>query len=147
MIGDLRGRTQGGGCVRQAAGVPTSDRFEANELRRITDSHQVIGGRRWRRTDPGLGESVRQQLVDELMDARRAVKDALGRADELALAAARARVDDAKVGLGERGPKWWDDMELADVELRCEAARRALARRTGTTLDLADTAELLRLTR
>lgn len=41
------------------------------------------------------------------MSARRAVRAAS--ADPVALKAARARVDAAKHGLGERGPVWWDD--------------------------------------
>lgn len=40
------------------------------------------------------------------MDARRAVRDA---ADDTQTRAARARVQAAKVALGERGPVWWDD--------------------------------------
>ena len=42
------------------------------------------------------------------MDARRAVGRAL-RSDALALPAARAGVDAAKVALGERGTVWWSD--------------------------------------
>lgn len=41
------------------------------------------------------------------MDARRAVR--AGRGDPAAIAAARTRVQAAKVALGERGPVWWDD--------------------------------------
>ena len=41
------------------------------------------------------------------MAARRAVREAGG--DQLAVKAARARVDAAKVALGERGPVWWSD--------------------------------------
>ncbi len=41
------------------------------------------------------------------MDARRAVRDAKG--DDAKLKQARARVDAAKVALGERGPVWWQD--------------------------------------
>jgi hypothetical protein len=33
----------------------------------------TIDGRRWRRSDPLIPESLRQQLVNELMFARRAV--------------------------------------------------------------------------
>ncbi len=40
------------------------------------------------------------------MSARRAVRHAT---DDAALGAARARVHEAKVALGERGPVWWDD--------------------------------------
>ena len=69
----------------------------------------VVRGRLWRRTNPGLPAERRATLVNELMSARRAVKAALrsGIAAELALA--RKAVDDAKIGLGERGPVWWDD--------------------------------------
>ncbi|RYE34647.1 MAG: hypothetical protein EOP23_03805 [Hyphomicrobiales bacterium] len=67
----------------------------------------IVAGRLWRSTNPGLPEAERQSLVDELMDARRAVKNAkAGKGD---LVAARAAVDAAKVALGERGPVWWHD--------------------------------------
>ena len=48
-------------------------------------------------------------FVTELMSARRAVKEAKRAEDAQALKSARARVNDAKVALGERGPVWWDD--------------------------------------
>lgn len=67
----------------------------------------VAKGRLWRRTDPALPEDVRRDAVRDLMAARRAVRDAAG--DPEATRAARARVQDAKVRLGERGPVWWDD--------------------------------------
>lgn len=67
----------------------------------------VVRGRLWRASNPSLGESERQALVNELMDARRAVRDAKG--DPQAMKQARADVDAAKVALGERGPVWWDD--------------------------------------
>jgi hypothetical protein len=66
----------------------------------------VVRGRLWRRSNPDLPEDRRQELVDELMAARRAKRDA---ADDAGREAARARVDAAKHGLGERGPVWWDD--------------------------------------
>ncbi len=73
------------------------------------DGHYVvIDGRRWRATNPNLPPEVRQQLVNELMDARRAVGAALRAKDAAAEKAARARVNAAKVALGERGPKWWE---------------------------------------
>lgn len=68
----------------------------------------VVRGRLWRRSDPGLPGDRRQALVDELMEARRAVGRAL-RSDAAALPGARAAVDAAKVALGERGPVWWSD--------------------------------------
>lgn len=68
----------------------------------------VVRGRLWRRSNPNLPEARRQELVQALMAARRAVKAAL-HGDPQELAAARAQVDAAKVALGERGPAWWDD--------------------------------------
>jgi len=41
------------------------------------------------------------------MVARRAVRDAAG--NEVQIAAARKRVDEAKIALGERGQPWWND--------------------------------------
>ncbi|APE29463.1 hypothetical protein BMF35_b0208 [Aurantiacibacter gangjinensis] len=61
----------------------------------------------WRATNPALPKGQRQKLANELMDARRAVRDA--KDDPAAMKAARARVHAAKVALGERGPVWWDD--------------------------------------
>ena len=66
-----------------------------------------LGPRLWRSSNPHLSDDRRQQLVDALMGARRAVRDARGSAE--ALAKARAAVDAAKRALGERGPVWWDD--------------------------------------
>ena len=68
----------------------------------------IIDGRRWRASDPSLPEERRQELVDELMAARRAVGAAKRAGDPGAERAARDRVHAAKVGLGERGPKWWE---------------------------------------
>ena len=68
----------------------------------------IIDGRRWRASDPSLPEARRQELVDELMRARRDVGAAKRAGDAAAEADARARVHAAKVALGERGPKWWE---------------------------------------
>ncbi|WP_206733799.1 hypothetical protein [Pseudoxanthomonas composti] len=69
----------------------------------------VVRGRLWRASNPALADEVRQRHVNALMDARRAVKTALAQGDRAMEAQARARVDAAKVALGERGPVWWDD--------------------------------------
>lgn len=61
----------------------------------------VVRGRLWRMSNPALSKEDREQLVRDLMAARRAV-----RAKE---PDARARVDAAKCALGERGPVWWGD--------------------------------------
>ena len=69
----------------------------------------VVRGRLWRRANPALPECERQALVDRLMDARRAVGRARRSNDAAALTKARAAVEAAKIGLGERGPVWWMD--------------------------------------
>lgn len=68
----------------------------------------VVRGRLWRRSNPHLPEATREALVKDLMTARRDVKAAL-KGSPSELAAARTRVDIAKIALGERGPAWWDD--------------------------------------
>jgi hypothetical protein len=67
----------------------------------------VVRGRLWRTSNPNLEEDQRQALVDELMDARRAVKSAQSGSEEME--AARRRLDTAKRLLGERGQPWWTD--------------------------------------
>ncbi len=67
----------------------------------------IVAGRLWRATNPALPEERRQQLVAELMHARRAVHDT--KRDKGDLKAARERVNTAKIALGERGPVWWQD--------------------------------------
>lgn len=69
----------------------------------------IVRGRLWRTTNPALSEPERARLVQELMDARRAIKAAKANGDGEALVAARRAVDSAKRGLGERGPVWWTD--------------------------------------
>jgi hypothetical protein len=69
----------------------------------------VVRGRLWRCADPRLSDAERTRLVGDLMRARRAVGIARRGGDAAALAAARAAVDGAKQGLGERGPVWWHD--------------------------------------
>jgi hypothetical protein len=60
-------------------------------------------------SDPKLPLHDKSRLMKELMDARRAVKEARATGDPKAEAAAHRAVDEAKRGLGERGPVWWDD--------------------------------------
>ena len=66
----------------------------------------VISGRRWRATDPALPEDVAAQLRRALMTARRDVGTASRAGRDPA--PARARVQAAKVALGERGVPWWE---------------------------------------
>ena len=69
----------------------------------------VHNDRLWRCTNPELSESVRQCLVNELMRARRSVREAKRGNDTTSLKVARLAVHKAKVALGERGPTWWND--------------------------------------
>lgn len=69
----------------------------------------VVRGRLWRLADPSLSPARKDELVAELMAARRAVKQARAANDAAAEAAAHQAVDRAKRALGERGPVWWKD--------------------------------------
>ena len=93
------------------------------EVERTDDGrYVVVDGRRWRTADPTLPDDVRTQLLHHLGVARSAVRTA---ADDAARTAARARVQLAKTGLGERGDPWWEQHDAARRE-RWETALRAL---------------------
>ena len=89
------------------------------------DAFIIIDGRRWRAADPHIPANLRQELVNELMAARRAVRDAK---TDAAVRAARRRVNDAKLALGERGHAWWLPPTTTATKRRIEAAIRALLR-------------------
>jgi hypothetical protein len=69
----------------------------------------VVRGRLWRAANANLGKRQCEALIKQLMDARRAVAAALKAKDAVQLDSARKAVHAAKVGLGERGPVWWQD--------------------------------------
>ncbi len=69
----------------------------------------VVRGRLWRMSNPTLDPVRREELVADLMQARRAMGEARRSNERDAGSAARARVDLAKRALGERGEPWWDD--------------------------------------
>lgn len=69
----------------------------------------LVNGKLWRCSNPSLPADARQKWINSLMEARREVKSAKASGDEAQLKGARARVQKAKVELGERGPVWWDD--------------------------------------
>jgi uncharacterized protein len=85
---------------------------------RTPDGHYIIvDGHRWRATDPSIPEERRQELVRELMAARRDVGRAKRLNDADLEREARQRVHAAKLALGERGPPWWErdgDTETGD---------------------------------
>lgn len=83
----------------------------------------VIDGRRWRRTDPSLPPGLVDRLRSHLGRARSAVRTTKRAGDADGTADARRRVGLAKTGLGERGPRWWEE----DVASRLDRAGEALA--------------------
>lgn len=85
--------------VNRAGGHPTT----------LDGRYFVVRGRLWRMSNPALPAERRAALVRELMMARRAVGVARRNGDQDGEIAARARVDQAKQALGERGPVWWED--------------------------------------
>jgi len=96
------------------------------EVERTDDGrYVVVDGRRWRTADPGLPDDVRERLLHHLGVARSGVRTAGRAGDDTAVAAARARVQLAKTGLGERGPAWWDQDDDARRS-RWETALREL---------------------
>jgi hypothetical protein len=95
------------------------------KIEKSEDGHYVvIDGRKWRATNPNLPEAKRQELVNELMAARRAVGAALKAKDSAAEKSARERVQAVKEALGERGPKWWEASHVAKADVVSENDRK-----------------------
>jgi hypothetical protein len=86
-----------------------------------------VGGRRWRATDPKVPGDLRQELVDELMRARRAVRALGAQGDPELLRLARRQVHAAKVALGERGDPWWEPATEGGLHERMRSVALALA--------------------
>jgi hypothetical protein len=89
----------------------------------------VVGGRRWRATDPELPEATAAALRSHLGRARAAVRTAGSDAERRA---ARDRVQWAKEGLGERGEPWWE-LEVPRRRARAEDRLRTLDRHADGT--------------
>ena len=102
----------------------------------------IVGGRRWRTSDPNIPGAFRQELVNELMAARRAVRDAKS---QLEIRRSRRRVHDAKLALGERGHAWWLPPKPVATKRRIEAAVRALlrSRQPGRSICPSDVARIV----
>ncbi|MDO4918762.1 DUF3253 domain-containing protein [Kocuria sp.] len=131
---DVRGGAPADGAsgAEKAAAAASS----AGPERTPDGHHIVVKGRKWRATDTGIPENFREELVKELMAARRAVKTR----DEHA----RNRVQDAKVALGERGEPWWETPSEEGLLAREAATVRALLRhRAGKTICPSDVARTL----
>lgn len=97
--------------------------------------HLVINGRKWRASDPHIPDNLRQELVDVLMQARRAVRT---EGD-----AARPRVHDAKVALAERGHPWWEPADDVARSERIAATIRTLLRHREGTICPSDAARVV----
>ena len=105
-------------------GEPTGARREEAVAAPDT-AYITVDGRRWRASNPHIPANLRQELENELMAARRAVRDAAGLED---VRTGRRRVNDAKVALGERGRAWWLAPDTLATSRRIDAAARALLR-------------------
>jgi hypothetical protein len=69
----------------------------------------VVRDRLRRMSNPALSDAQRQQHARALVTARQEVGRAV-RGKDLALEKhARGRVQAARLALGERGPRWWND--------------------------------------
>lgn len=131
-----QGEASGTDAAREASGAHPEGTASSGPERTVDGHHVVVNGRRWRATDPGIPETLRQELVAELMGARRAVRSE-GRG-------ARQRVQDAKVALGERGEPWWEPPTEEGLRAREQATIRALLRhRAGKTICPSDVARAL----
>jgi len=80
-----------------------------------------VNGRRWRCTDPKIPDTLRQELVNVLMQGRRELRVGKGMQVADASHPARSQVHAAKFALGERGPQWWAPMSDSDLEKRMTA--------------------------
>ena len=80
-----------------------------SELTTPDGRYIVVQGRLWRATNPSLPAEAKVRHMRELLNGRRALKSAKTSGDAVAIAAARAVIREAEVGLGERGAVWWKD--------------------------------------
>lgn len=114
-------------CPSEFGGAPTTRWTSTAKTDPTTDGSSSTAAGGVERI-PNLAEETRSQLVDELMTARRQIRSA---GNEAELENLRLRVADAKVALGERGPRWWDAPTVDDVRVRAAAIVRALTRANG----------------
>lgn len=83
--------------------------MSADEVEHTDDGRYiVVGGRRWRATDPKIPAERAAELRSTLMAWRRDVQRTRGTDGE---AATRAGVQASKVALGERGTPWWEQTD------------------------------------
>lgn len=105
--------------------------------------HIIVNGRKWRATDPDIPAPLRTELVKELMGARRTIRNF--KHDPEVVAAARLRVQNAKVALGERGEPWWETPTAAGQRERIVSAIHALlnGRKADATICPSDIARIV----
>src|ERR1700722_5228445 len=95
--------TVSGGSMNGSPEVAESPTTRADYTCTPDRRYFVVRGRLWRLSNPALDEKTHQELVNELMAAKRAVQDGK---DSIQRIAARLKVDAAKRALGGRGPGW-----------------------------------------
>ena len=96
----------------------------------------IVKGRRWRASDPSIPTSLANELIHELMAARRTVRTKSEQG--------RPRVQAAKLALGERGYPWWETPSESDLTKRITAAIIALLNhRDGKSICPSDAARVV----
>ena len=115
-----RGSQRRPACTCAAAGVGWHARGVPDPTDSPTEEEKwlVVDGRRWRRTDPAIPDVELGRLMSHLGRGRSGVRTASSDAE---LEATRHRTQLAKVGLGERGPAWWEQTH-AERRERWESA-------------------------
>jgi hypothetical protein len=115
---------------RRYGRAPESDFKTSRPIVTPDGRYIIVRGRLWRATNPALSDTTRETFTGQLMDARRTIRFAGHNAR--AMKAARKAVHAAKIGLGERGPVWWQDG--APDYNRCLAQNTPYARWFATSI-------------
>lgn len=95
----------------------------------------IVNGRHWRATDPSIRADLKDELVHELMSARRAIKNG-----DLS---GRARVNAAKTALGERGEPWWEPTDDGRRSRAMAVINALLRGRRGASVLLGEVAQVV----
>ena len=110
--------------------------MEKPDVERTDDGRYIIvKGRKWRATDPNIPPGLKDELVRELMSARRAIK--------AGDSSARARVHAAKTALGERGEPWWERTDDGQAARAVAAATMLLRARDGGPVSVDDVSQIV----
>ena len=106
----------------------------SDDVERTSDERYIIvNGRRRRAIDPMVPTKLSSELQSELMSARRQIARAQRDGESHEVLAARRRVSDAEVALGERGRAWWEPADEVALSGRAASATLALLRHRAAT--------------